>query len=673
MPNPKEAKDAFDLTPLEADYELVGELSDAAGARTYIARRKGDVAKRREDNAGVLITIATTPEGDEAHALTRLAADTQLLARTPHRRLVPVIEGRWLGDDAFAVVTQRVTDPSLAQRLASGETFTNPRIAAILREVNGLLEWAREQKIVHRGIPASRVFLEPKTDRVRVTFAIAPIRRLHHSDARDDARTIARLAVAMLTGDEDPRAYAGQSLSELRPDLPERLEEVVGTLLDEKNSDPDPDVAGFLALVGMADPVAAGEQERERIRAEILEEQRAEREKLAGERAAFGLEMEREREKLAAERATMERNAAAERERLENERLALQAAATREREELQRALTAERAALAKTRAELERSVAKQKADLERAAERDRQQLAELRESIKRAGELEVERKRATALEDLTEREDELDDPALVAPAFVAPVLAPLEPLEFSDETPVMRDEPIVFGQPLAERVPDVEDVNEDEEETVVVGATERSGPRSGERTDRRKWILAGSGAAVLAIIGIGAVVLGGREPERAPAPRAVAAAPAPVVTPTPDSAAAVIGPASAPASSSGADSAAPTAAATPVLTDSARRRLASRWLDSLKDAHPVEIPRPRRVVTETPAPRPTPSERPAVSETQTNADRPVNADRTTPTEQPRPAIIDNPFFIPGSTPVRRDTPARPVTPRPRDTTSVTPP
>ena len=77
---------------------------------------------------------------------------------------MPVIDGRWLGADAFAVVTQRTTDPTLSQKLATGERFTTTRVAAVLREVNGLLEWAREHNIVHRIITPDRIYLEPKTD-----------------------------------------------------------------------------------------------------------------------------------------------------------------------------------------------------------------------------------------------------------------------------------------------------------------------------------------------------------------------------------------------------------------------------------------------------------------------------------------------------------------------------
>lgn len=83
--------------------------------------------------------------------------------------------------------------------------------------------------------------------------------------------------------------------------------------------------------------------------------------------------------------------------------------------------------------------------------------------------------------------------------------------------------------------------------------------------------------------------------------------------------------------------------------DSVARRSARRWLDSLKDVHPVEIPRPR-VVSEQPAER-----------------RPASADR------PRPTVTEDPFFIPGSTAPtpKRDTSVRqdaPPVPKPDTTT-----
>ena len=70
-------------------------------------------------------------------------------------------------------------------------------------------------------------------------------------------------------------------------------------------------------MIGMADPLAEGESERDRIRSEILEEQRVEREAIATARFNFERMMEQEREKLAHDRAEMEQAVADERTRLE--------------------------------------------------------------------------------------------------------------------------------------------------------------------------------------------------------------------------------------------------------------------------------------------------------------------------------------------------------------------
>jgi chemotaxis protein histidine kinase CheA len=486
------------------------------------------------------------------------------------------------------------------------------------------------------------VFLEPKTDRVRASFAIAPIRRLHHSDAHDDARTIARLAMAMLTGEVDPRAYEGETLAELRPDLPEQLVSATAALLDAKSGDQEPDVAAYLALIGMADPVAAGEAERERIRAEILDEQNAERERLAAERAAFEQTMATERatfeQTMATERAAfervqeqarekLERAQTQERDKLERERQELQAAATRERESLQRAAVAERTQVAAKRAELEKAekrLTAQRAKLERVAARDRQQLADLREALRQAGEREIELKRATALDEIADREDELDRPDLVAPTFVAPMLTPLEPFRF-DDSPLMSEEEIVFAPSrMAEPEPDVVEATGSPTPADEVGAP--SAP------NRRRWILAGSAAAILALLGITASMLGGRNPARQPAVQLV------VPTTRTSAASPTAPPARAIPSPSAAEPEAPAAPVALVL-DSASSRAAARWLDSLKEAHPVELPRRVRIVRE-PAADERPRERPA------------------PIERPRPSITEDPFFIPGSTPVPRDTVVR---------------
>ncbi|MEO5813806.1 MAG: hypothetical protein ABIT20_00865 [Gemmatimonadaceae bacterium] len=513
-----ETNQSPDLTALENDYEVVGEVRGPGGVRAYTATRKDAGVKRRDDQTGVLISIVTTPEGDEGNALSHLAADTKLLAGMSHRRLIPVVEGRWVGTDAFAVITQRTTDSSLKQRLATGETFSTPRVAAILREVNGLLEWAREHKVVHRNVTADRIFLEPKTDRVRVMFGVAPIMRLKQLNPEtEDARTIVRLVIAMLTGSEDPSTYSGKTLAELRPELPDQLYEATTTLLDEAKEHTAADVTAYLALVGMAGPLAAGETEAERIRDETLGEQIAEREKLAEERATFEQDMAREKanfERVMAEgREAFDKLMADERARFAKEKDDLERRLAKEKDELQRAATTEREAIVAKRAELERTVSEQRKELERVAAEDRRQIEELRAEIKRAGELELERKREAALDEITDADSTMENPVYATPLFVAPIMAPIEELQFDDDTALMRETAeVAVPSPMTATEEAALPPEVLAERNAAVAAASGS---NGSGTSR-KWLIPAGIAAFVAILAAGAVTLGRREP---PAPR----------------------------------------------------------------------------------------------------------------------------------------------------------
>lgn len=531
---------SLDLSSLAKDYEIVGEVSGSRHARTFMATRKDAGAKRRDDQTGVLISVVTPPAGDEGNALSHLAADTRLLASSTHRRLIPVVEGRWIGDDAFAVVTQRIGDPSVAQKIATGERFTTTRVAAILREVNGLLEWAREHNVVHRGITADRIFLEPKTDRVRVSFGVAPILRIQQSDGpTDDARAIVRLAMSMLTGTEDSGSHNDKSLAELRPDLPERLREATVEMLDDKSTHSAADVSAYLALIGMADPLYAGETEASRIRAEVLEEQRVEREKLAAERAEFERLMADERATfdrfMADERAKYEKQKADELAAYEklktDERLAFERVKTQERDRaakdkaaLQQAVMAERAALVARRAELERIAAEQSSEVQRQAAEDRSRIEALRAELKAAGELEIEKKREAALADVTDAESSLDREEFATPLFVAPVLVPLEELAFDDDTALMRDDEIEeFEEEKVTPVPV-------HVEPPLLAANLGGVAETPVVATRRRWMIPAGIAALVVILGASAIALSTRT---APAPAAARPVARPVVTQAP--------------------------------------------------------------------------------------------------------------------------------------------
>ena len=596
-----------DLSALANDYDIVGEVGGSRDARSFMATRKAaSGSKRRDDTTGVVISVVTPPEGDEGNALSHLAADTKLLAGTVHRRLLPVIEGRWVGDDAFAVVTQRTSDPSLAQRLATAEKFTTTRVAAILREVNGLLEWAREHNIVHRGVTLERLFLEPKTDRVRVSFSVAPIRRIQQSDAQtDDARTIVKLAMAMLTGVADPATYDGKTLSDMRPELPERLHEATAALLEDKRVHTHADVASFIALIGMADPLYQGETEAQRIRAEVLEEQRVEREKLAAERAEFERIMMEERatfekhmadesakyEKFKAdEHAAYEKFKSDERAAFEKAKTAERDRAAKEKAELLKAAETERAALLARRTELERAVAEQRRELERVAADDRRRIDVLRAELQAAGDLEIERKRDAALEDVTDTESTLDAEEFATPSFVGPMLVPIEAYEFDDDNALMRDDPIV-DIPIDEVAPPEQIVLEPAPVLPPIGEPVVVAPK-------RRWLIPAGIAALVVLAGASAIAINARQAPPKPAARvappvakAVVTAPTiappvsivPLPTATP---ATVAAPASPSLRATVPDS---IAAGAPVLSDSAKAAIERRKLAAAKAAKAEEL------------------------------------------------------------------------------------
>ena len=521
MPDQTQTREP-DFTVLSADYDIVGELGGRAGRQYLIATRKGVAGKRRDDSGRVLIEVVRPPEGDESHALDHLASDTKLLSGLRHRRLVSVLDGRWLGDDAFAVVREYADDPSVADLLARGDSFTNTRIAALLREVHGVLQWARSQDVVHRHVTPDRLFLEPTSDRVRVTFGVGPLQRVRTTDATtEDVITVVRLAVAMLTGGITAEEAEGRSFAELRPDLPDRLFEETERLLAEPATDAE--LTLYLALIGMADPVAEGETERDRIRAEVLEEQRVEREKLARERADLDRLVADERRKLAEEGEELRTAFAEEKARLEREFAASQRLLAAERSEMQRIIADERAELTAKRDAMIREMDARLAEIERAAAADRARVEELREQIREAGEIELERKRAAALEDLDDSEIRLNTGRYATPRFIAPKLAPFPELAFRRDEHLREAEPI--AEPSLHAVP----------QSVVKVVRKLRAPRRKPIAWRRWAVRGGVAAAILATAGT-AIVIESRTPVRlgadsgAPTPRVVRSIPAPPVT-----------------------------------------------------------------------------------------------------------------------------------------------
>lgn len=241
-----------ELSKLETDYQILTELHRSDGAHTYLARHL-------VLNRDVTITVV---RGENALALRQLAADAIRLTTSRHPNIVPVVEGRWLDAETFAVVHARVRGSTLDQ-LASAVDGTTPlaRVGDTLRQVNDALTWARNNEVVHRHIIADDLIFQQGSGRVLVS--LSPLPSVLHGapeavaalDQCADARTIGELAFVLLSG--QPRGTSMQPLGAVRPDLPPAIVDGVQRLMRCTPTDRTIDVPAFLALFGAGTAAAA--------------------------------------------------------------------------------------------------------------------------------------------------------------------------------------------------------------------------------------------------------------------------------------------------------------------------------------------------------------------------------------------------------------------------------
>ncbi|MEO6877914.1 MAG: hypothetical protein ABI205_05490, partial [Gemmatimonadaceae bacterium] len=202
-----------DLSKLEHDYQILTELHRSRDSRTYLARHL-------ELNRDVTITVVRRGAGG-AQSLSRFAGDVERLRTARHPNVIPVIEGRWLGDGCFAVARARVRGASLDQLVSSIGAVPLGTVASALQQVQSALTWARTNAIANRTIDHDSMIFQQGSG--RVLLSLEPARAPSSStDNCDDARVIGRLAWEMLSG-EPFDAESEQPLAVLRPDLAPRL------------------------------------------------------------------------------------------------------------------------------------------------------------------------------------------------------------------------------------------------------------------------------------------------------------------------------------------------------------------------------------------------------------------------------------------------------------------
>jgi hypothetical protein len=336
-----------DLRALEGAYQIVGELRGAPDTHRFVARR-------RDDGAEVMITAVHAPAEDDNNALAHLASDTQLLTNLSHPSVPHVYSGQWLGADVYAVITDAVHGTPLAELVSRGERIANARVAIVLQEVDGVLDWARSQGIVHRKVTPETLWFEPGTDRVVISFAPARIPISGVPDARGDARTIGVLAWSMLAGRryDDRDDNANPPLTEVAPELAARVVDATEAMVRSENEAEVPDIPAFLALIASGDVLRRAEVEMVALQSDFTERHRIVLEKYENERSEIEAAAAEHAARLAADRAAFERLV---RER--QEQLAL----------VRAELNKQRLEIARRLKELDqRRVALEKAELERA-------------------------------------------------------------------------------------------------------------------------------------------------------------------------------------------------------------------------------------------------------------------------------------------------------------------
>jgi len=229
-----------DLSGLEQDYQILTELHRSGDSRTYLARHLGL-------NRDVTITVVHATDAAEYQSLTQFAADTRILAKARHPNIIPIIEGRQLANDTFAVVRARVRGSTLHQMVAAIGAVPLPRAA--LQDIFSALEWARKGGIFHRHVSPDDLIFQQGSGRVLLAFD--PVISVGDAswDRCADARTIGRLAWEMLAGQPSDNPDA-KTLAELRPDLSKRIIDETIAMMNCQREGPPPNIPAYLMMLG---------------------------------------------------------------------------------------------------------------------------------------------------------------------------------------------------------------------------------------------------------------------------------------------------------------------------------------------------------------------------------------------------------------------------------------
>ncbi len=251
--------------PMLGRYQVEKELGKGAMGVVYLGK---------DPKIGRVVAIKTMAlsqefEGDElADARERFFREAETAGRLQHQNIVTIFDAGEEHDLAY-IAMEFLKGRDLVDQCRDGNLLPVPRVLSIVARVAEALAYAHRQNVVHRDIKPANIMYEMDSDTVKVTdFGIARITDSSKTktglvlgtpsfmspeqiagkkvDGRSDLYSLGVMLYQMLTG---VLPFRGDSMAELmykianepapdlrvaRPDLPERLAQVVANALSKK-------------------------------------------------------------------------------------------------------------------------------------------------------------------------------------------------------------------------------------------------------------------------------------------------------------------------------------------------------------------------------------------------------------------------------------------------------
>ncbi len=249
------ADDDIEVSDLESDYEILGELGRGGSAIVFRARDR-DLGRE----VAIKVVRPRHASGDD-ESLHRLAREARTVAGLQHPGIVTVHAVKRLHDGGLALVMQLVPGRTLKSMVVNDGALAPEMAERIIRDVAEALAYAHAHGVVHRDVKPENIFIDAATGRALLSdFGIAQSAEFDSrltmtgtaigtpaymspeqidgkpTDARSDVYSLGLVAWEMLTGE---RPWEGETLynviyrqkhdelppiDSLRPGVPPRLQ-----------------------------------------------------------------------------------------------------------------------------------------------------------------------------------------------------------------------------------------------------------------------------------------------------------------------------------------------------------------------------------------------------------------------------------------------------------------